>query len=172
MFPRWGQGVKCVEIVETKCMGTGSSEQEKLVVYITQLHTSPWCRALTHNLNLRPREAFQIEAEKVIKSLRVIPATKNIVVVFHNSRRMVGSWRRSLSACFLNVSPVEGFSIEFMKVIQVVTSVSTPEHKDFVLVSICSVHVARPRWLTGNSKFIHLKVLRSRMFISSAANGP
>lgn len=61
---------------------------------------------------------------------------------------MIGSWWRSHSTDVLNVSPVESRCIELVQIVQIISSISTSEHVNFVFVAVSCMHVARTRWLT------------------------
>lgn len=73
---------------------------------------------------------------------------------------VIGSWRRSHSTDVLNVSPVESRCIELVQIVEVVSTISSSEHVNFVLVAVSRVHVARARWLAGKFVVEPLKLLQ------------
>jgi len=66
-----------------------------------------------------------------------------------NGWTVIGSWRWALASIVEYVSPVERISIEFVKIVEVVTSVSTSEQVNLILIGISGVHVARTWGLTS-----------------------
>jgi len=97
---------------------------------------------------LRPYIAFKTEHKQVIESFRTIPSSENIEVVLNYARTMVCPRRWSLSLDVLNILPVECVGIKHMEIIQVISTVTTSEHKDLVLIRVSSVHITWARWFS------------------------
>ena len=48
---------------------------------------------------------------------------------------------------------MQSMSIQLMKIVEVVASITTTEHIDLVTIAISCMHVARTWWLTGEAIF-------------------
>lgn len=143
MLPGWGVRVEGIEVVEAECMRTTSSEQKESVVDVAEFHTCTGSRTFTYYFNLGPDKGLQIEDKQVIQTLLAIPTSENVQVVLDNAWAVVCSRRRSWSSHFDYVAPMEGWSIQLVEIIKIVSSISTSEYVDLVFKTVSSVHVAR-----------------------------
>ena len=144
MLPRRRFRIKCIQIIETVCMRSTTSEKIKLIADIAKLHAGSGCWTFADYFDLRPSEGWYLKYKQIIQSLRSVPSAKNVKLVLDYTWAMISSWWWSSPFDILYTSPMQTLRIQLMKIIKIIASITASEHINFILITIRCMHIAGP----------------------------